>query len=64
MTQQSGIIPVGNNTELFFVTLNKSEKEFSATSMYKDYVISEHKPILLLWLCRLPHLNWRKIYEH
>jgi len=43
MTQQSGIIPVGNNTELFFVTLNKSEKEFSPTSMYKDYVISEHK---------------------
>lgn len=43
MTQQSGIIPVGNNTELFFVTLNKSEKDFSPTSMYKDYVISEHK---------------------
>lgn len=42
-TQQSGIVPVGNNTELFFVTLNKSEKEFSPTSMYKDYVISEHK---------------------
>lgn len=43
MTQQSGIVPVGNNTELFFVTLNKSEKEFSPTNMYKDYVISEHK---------------------
>lgn len=42
-TQQSGIVPVENNTELFFVTLNKSEKEFSPTSMYKDYVISEHK---------------------
>ena len=42
-TQQSGIVPVGDNTELFFVTLNKSEKEFSPTSMYKDYVISEHK---------------------
>ena len=42
-TQQSGIVPVDDNTELFFVTLNKSEKEFSPTSMYKDYVISEHK---------------------
>lgn len=42
-TQQSGIVPVDENTELFFVTLNKSEKEFSPTSMYKDYVISEHK---------------------
>lgn len=42
-TQQSGIVPVDDNTELFFVTLNKSEKEFSPTSMYKDYIISEHK---------------------
>ena len=42
-TQQSGIVPVGNDTELFFVTLNKSEKEFSPTSMYEDYVISESK---------------------
>lgn len=42
-TQQSGIVPVNENTELFFVTLNKSEKEFSPTSMYKDYIISEHK---------------------
>lgn len=41
--QQSGIVPIDENTELFFVTLNKSEKEFSPTSMYKDYVISEHK---------------------
>jgi len=41
--QQSGIVPVSEDTELFFVTLNKSEKEFSPTSMYKDYVISEHK---------------------
>lgn len=29
------------NTELFFVTLNKSEKDFSATTMYDDYVVSE-----------------------
>lgn len=31
------------NTELFFVTLNKSDKEFSPTTMYDDYVISEHR---------------------
>lgn len=29
------------NTELFFVTLNKSEKDFSPTTMYNDYVVSE-----------------------
>ncbi len=42
-TQQSGIVPVSENTELFFVTLNKSEKEFSPTSLYKDYIISKDK---------------------
>lgn len=31
------------NTELFFVTLNKSDKDFSPSTMYDDYVISEHK---------------------
>ncbi|WP_318661343.1 DUF3427 domain-containing protein [Treponema sp.] len=41
--QQSGIVPVSEDTELFFVTLNKSEKEFSPTNMYKDYIISDHK---------------------
>ena len=25
------------NTELFFVTLNKSDKDFSAETMYNDY---------------------------
>ncbi|MCR5312412.1 MAG: DUF3427 domain-containing protein [Bacteroidaceae bacterium] len=29
------------NTELFFVTLNKSDKDFSASTMYDDYVIGE-----------------------
>lgn len=29
------------NTELFFVTLNKSDKDFSVETMYNDYVISE-----------------------
>ena len=31
------------NTELFFVTLNKSEKDFSASTMYDDYVVSENQ---------------------
>lgn len=29
------------NCNLFFVTLNKSEKEYSPSTMYKDYAISE-----------------------
>lgn len=29
------------NTELFFVTLNKSDKDFSPSTMYSDYVVSE-----------------------
>lgn len=29
------------NTELFFVTLNKSDKEFSPSTQYNDYVISD-----------------------
>lgn len=31
------------NTEQFFVTLNKSEKDFSPTTMYNDYVVSERQ---------------------
>lgn len=31
------------NTELLFVTLNKSEKDFSASTMYDDYVVSENQ---------------------
>lgn len=31
------------NTELFFVTLNKSDKDFSAETMYNDYVVSENE---------------------
>jgi hypothetical protein len=34
------------NTELLFVTLNKNEKQFSATTMYHDYAIS---PTLFHW---------------
>ncbi len=31
------------NTELFFVTLNKSDKDFSASTMYDDHVICEDR---------------------
>lgn len=31
------------NTELLFVTLNKSDKDFSPSTMYDDYVISENQ---------------------
>ncbi len=31
------------NTELFFVTLNKSDKDFSAETMYNDYVVSDNE---------------------
>lgn len=31
------------NAELFFVTLNKSDKDFSAETMYNDYVVSENE---------------------
>lgn len=31
------------NTELFFVTLNKSDKDYSAETMYNDYVVSENE---------------------
>lgn len=30
------------NTELLFITLNKSEKDFSPTTLYEDYAISEN----------------------
>lgn len=31
------------NTELLFVTLNKSDKDFSPSTMYDDYVVSEDR---------------------
>ena len=31
------------NTELLFVTLNKSDKDFSVSTMYDDYVVSERQ---------------------
>ena len=39
---QEGVVPVPNhNAELLLVTLNKSEKDFSPTTLYEDYAISE-----------------------
>ena len=32
-----------HNTELLFVTLNKSNKDFSVSTMYDDYVVSERQ---------------------
>jgi len=39
----SGVFRVDElNTELFFVTLNKSDKDFSPSTQYEDYVVSEN----------------------
>jgi superfamily II DNA or RNA helicase len=39
---QAGVINIYNkNTEILFVTLEKSEKEYSPTTLYDDYAISE-----------------------
>ncbi len=42
--QVAGVVKIDElNTELFFVTLNKSDKDFSAETMYNDYVVSENE---------------------
>jgi len=33
---------VDEKTDIFFVTLNKSEKDFSPSTLYEDYAINEH----------------------
>jgi superfamily II DNA or RNA helicase/HKD family nuclease len=39
---QEGVIDIKSlNTELFLVTLNKSDKDFSPSTQYEDYAISE-----------------------
>lgn len=46
-SSREGILNIADaNTELLFVTLNKCEKQFSATTMYHDYAIS---PTLFHW---------------
>ncbi len=46
-SSREGVLNITNaNTELLFVTLNKCEKQFSATTMYHDYAIS---PNLFHW---------------
>ncbi|MDT3295066.1 DUF3427 domain-containing protein [Shewanella sp. SP2S2-6] len=40
---REGVLAINEqNLECLFVTLNKSEKQFSPTTMYHDYAISEH----------------------
>ena len=38
---QSGVYRVDNQTELLWVTLNKSDKDFSPSTQYEDYAINE-----------------------
>ncbi len=41
-TSREGVVAVKHlNTELFLVTLNKSDKDFSPSTQYEDYAISE-----------------------
>lgn len=46
-TMQGSLTGVFNidekNTELFFVTLNKSDKNFSESTMYDDHVVDKHR---------------------
>lgn len=46
-SSREGVLNIADaNAELLFVTLNKCEKQFSATTMYHDYAIS---PTLFHW---------------
>jgi superfamily II DNA or RNA helicase len=46
-SSREGVLSIANaNTELLFVTLDKCEKQFSATTMYHDYALS---PTLFHW---------------
>ncbi|MBA6232186.1 MULTISPECIES: DUF3427 domain-containing protein [unclassified Colwellia] len=46
-SSREGVLNIADaNTELLFVTLNKCDKQFSATTMYHDYAIS---PTLFHW---------------
>ncbi|WP_375773601.1 DUF3427 domain-containing protein [Archangium gephyra] len=38
--KNEGVIPIGDDDELFLVTLVKDEKRFSPTTRYRDYAIS------------------------
>lgn len=39
----AGVIKVADDTEVFFVTLNKSDKDFSPSTQYKDYLINKYQ---------------------
>jgi len=43
---QGGVLKIDGNRELLFVTLDKSGKDFSPTTRYRDYAIS---PELFHW---------------
>jgi superfamily II DNA or RNA helicase len=46
-SSREGVLDIPDaNTQLLFVTLNKCEKQFSATTMYHDYAVS---PTLFHW---------------
>ena len=41
-TVQAGVLYIKNlKTDIFFITLNKNEKDYSPTTMYHDYAINE-----------------------
>lgn len=41
-TVQAGVLPIKDKkTDVFFITLNKNEKDYSPTTMYNDYAINE-----------------------
>jgi hypothetical protein len=42
-TVQAGVLPIKDKkTDVFFITLNKNEKDYSPTTMYNDYAINEN----------------------
>lgn len=46
-TVQSGVLHIKDiDTDVFFITLNKNEKDYSPTTMYNDYAIND---ILFHW---------------
>ena len=42
-SQREGVLYIENKkTDIFFITLNKTEKMYSTTTMYKDYALNEN----------------------
>ncbi|MBO4797188.1 MAG: DUF3427 domain-containing protein [Candidatus Methanomethylophilaceae archaeon] len=38
---REGVLNIDENTDIFLISLNKSEKDYSPTTMYQDYAVSE-----------------------